>query len=158
MAEFMAPLERLVPLLTRFVQLLKKERQALQMLDAAAILECASLKEALLEQIDPLAQSLHRQFPDDMTLRQWLQRHLNEIRQNGADSHTPSLINRFLDLSAEADTLNRHNGILIQHLLRNNQVFLQAIRGIQPPVAYSRPQSARTNRTPKPAAAPIARV
>lgn len=158
MAEFMAPLERLVPLLTRFVQLLKKERQALQMLDAAAILECASLKEALLEQIDPLAQSLHRQLPDDITLRQWLQQQLNESEQNGADSHTPSLINRFLDLSAEADTLNRHNGILIQHLLKNNQALLQAIRGIQPPVAYSRPQPSRPARSAQPAAAPIARV
>jgi flagella synthesis protein FlgN len=114
---------------------LQQEQAHLIQADIAALAECATRKNSLVEQMSALAKTRAQALAraghpaTEAGMLAWLAGQPERVQQ---DWHA------LLHLAAAGKELNRTNGLLIHQHLNRNQGGLQALRGGGQPAVYGR--------------------
>ena len=133
-SRFAADLQAEAAAFTDFFELLRTEQAALASRDIEALLQIAPAKSEHIRALNDLARRrtaylIGQSFtPDRSGMAQWL------IVHGGADQGSLSATwQTLIDTAAQAQALNRENGVLIETRLQHNQRLLSALAaGVQP--------------------------
>ncbi len=123
-------IKELLPLLEQFLSVLQQEKDALEHMDAEAILTLSEQKSTLIDQIAPLTQSLQAQLPPGTTLQAYVKSHAT------ADDSLQTL-KRFVAVSEQAQALHQQNGLTLTRLAQINEGFLALLTGRQTAPTYA---------------------
>ena len=136
-SRFIADLHAEVTAFSAFVELLRTEQAALEARDFDAVVQLSQVKPDRIAALNELAfrrgtfLTAHSFAPDRNGMAQWL------LAYGGAvQAELSRLWKGLLDLAAEAQAINRENGILIETRLQHNQRLLAALASGSQPALY----------------------